>query len=673
MPHPPRSTQHEHRRPRRKRWPAATAPLRNDGHTSADTSALFPTGTASAASSNNTNPLRAMDMNTYGTQQQQAQQQPTRLPSRLQNTQKTALANGLGGGGWGGVGVGGGFGGALPSGGAGAGASAGAGGLGGALGPRPAQLSGFAQVMGGGSGQAPIDMSDFPTLSGGPRQPAPSSAVAGWNSAAIRQTPAQQQAQQPQQQPQAQQPAQPQQQRAPSTAPSQQSIDQFDGQRASVPAAPRTSAGAEEFPPLGGQVNGDGLGQSNGFGSSIALPEAPQNPRAANGPQADLSISGASNAAFQPPPPPPTQQQAPIGSGQPAPQQTPQHASTAQQISLPLPQQPAVPNAQTPAKPPAASGTLPPGVKRYADMTDNEKYGLTALVAAFEARRVLESGGIPDQSLPPAMRNAVFLGQDLNSLGLDLDSPDPLYTTFTPFPAAAAANGGSSGAFDFHDRHMVPDFTIPGSYTVGNVPPLSSRMSAFSDETLFAIFYQHPRDLLQELASIELTARDWRWHKVLRQWLQKDTHANSAPGGSGGGGGGGGSGNSLPIVDLAGAAFPAVRVGVNVERGVYVFFDAGNWRRERREFVLDYGELDNRHSGAGGMGGAPSAAPGMGMGAGMMAMAMPNGSAPAAAPGMTAGGVQQAAAPAPGLQQVGAAGSAALGSAAMHAAQMAGA
>ena len=329
----------------------------------------------------------------------------------------------------------------------------------------------------------PLD-SEFPTLSGGPRQPAPSSTVAGWNSAAIRQTPGQQQAQQAQLQQQALPPAQQQQQqqRAPSTAPSQQSVDQFDGQRMSIPSATRTTAGAEEFPPLGGQTNGEGLSQSNGFGSSIASPDITQTPRATNGQQAELSIRGASNAAFQPPPPA-TQQQAPIGSGQPATQPTPQHASTAQQISLPQ-QQPAVPNGQAPSKAIAPSGTVPPGVKRYTDMNDNEKYGLTALQAAFEARRVLESGGTPDQTLPPAMRNAVFMGQDLNSLGLDLDSPDPLYTTFTPFPAAAAANGGSSGTFDFHDRHMVPDFMIPSSYTVGNVPPLSSRMSAFSDGTL---------------------------------------------------------------------------------------------------------------------------------------------------------------------------------------------
>ena len=108
--------------------------------------------------------------------------------------------------------------------------------------------------------------------------------------------------------------------------------------------------------------------------------------------------------------------------------------------------------------------------------------------------------------------------------------------------------------------------------------------------------------------------------------------------------------------------------------------------------MLDYGELDNRHSpggmaGAGGMGGAPSAAPGMGMAGNNMSMAMANGSAPTAAPGMTGGATAPASAP--GLQQGGGAvgnagaagsggsggalteGATAIGSSSMYAAQMA--
>jgi CCR4-NOT transcription complex subunit 2 len=72
------------------------------------------------------------------------------------------------------------------------------------------------------------------------------------------------------------------------------------------------------------------------------------------------------------------------------------------------------------------------------------------------------------------------MGHDLNTLGLDLDSPEPLYTTFNPFQA----NGSTNSTFDFHERHVVPDFTLPAAYTVTNVPPLASRINAFSDGIL---------------------------------------------------------------------------------------------------------------------------------------------------------------------------------------------
>lgn len=50
---------------------------------------------------------------------------------------------------------------------------------------------------------------------------------------------------------------------------------------------------------------------------------------------------------------------------------------------------------------------------------------------------------------------------------------------------------------------------------------------------------------------------------------------------------------------------PPMRLNERSERGVYVFFEASNWRRERREFLLDYEELENRI--------LPGVAPGMGL------------------------------------------------------------
>jgi CCR4-NOT transcription complex subunit 2 len=51
---------------------------------------------------------------------------------------------------------------------------------------------------------------------------------------------------------------------------------------------------------------------------------------------------------------------------------------------------------------------------------------------------------------------------------------------------------------------IPPDFTLPAAYTVTNVPELHTKMGNFSTETLLAIFYQYPRDILQEIAAGEL-------------------------------------------------------------------------------------------------------------------------------------------------------------------------
>ena len=269
--------------------------------------------------------------------------------------------------------------------------------------------------------------SDFPSLSGGPRAQQSNANAASWNSSAIRQPSAQQL---PSTQP-----------RAPSAAPSQQSIEQYDGQRSQHPPNDR-AGGGDDFPPLGGQVNGDALGPSNGFGSGYGSPDV-QQPRS-NSQQNQLPIRDASGTFQQ-------NQQAPIG------QSAHQAAS-----------QPSQNNQQSQST---------SGVKKYADMTDSEKWGLPGLMAAFESRKQTESGGQVDDTLPRTMLSATMMGHDLTSLGMDLDSPEPLYPTFTPFQAV----GSTGSSFDFHDRHMVPDFTLPNAYTVTNVPPLSSRMSAFSD------------------------------------------------------------------------------------------------------------------------------------------------------------------------------------------------
>ncbi|KAL5119164.1 transcriptional regulator [Pleosporales sp. CAS-2024a] len=191
----------------------------------------------------------------------------------------------------------------------------------------------------------------------------------------------------------------------------------------------------------------------------------------------------------------------------------------------------------------SAPNTQIPLHKKLADMSGTERYGLPGLLSMIP----LES---PDYS-------SLAMGQDLTVLGLDLSRPDnsPLHPTFgSPFEEATAK------------PVIPPDFTLPAAYTVTNVPPLHSKMNSFTPDTLLAIFYQFPRDILQELAAQELYNRDWRWHTEQKQWMMKDP--------------------DLP---------PPVRITPTQERGWYIFFDVNNWRRERREFELNYDHLDQRH------------------------------------------------------------------------------
>ena len=237
-------------------------------------------------------------------------------------------------------------------------------------------------------------------------------------------------------------------------------------------------------------------------------------------------------------------QQAPIGQSS-APQQTQQQGSNfgSQMIESPIAGQPQLQR------------------RRLSEMTESERWGLPGLLAQLPGR-----GENP---------SSLVMGQDINTLGVDLESPEPLFPTFTtPFA-------------DMQSRPAIPDYNLPPAYSVNNVPPLHTRIGNFADETLFAIFYQFTRDVMQEVAAAELYSRDWRWHKELRQWMMKDSQMSQPQ-----------------------------RISERSERGVYVFFDAANWRRERvssalvyaqicpnaradkitqREFILNYDHLDQRH------------------------------------------------------------------------------
>ena len=118
------------------------------------------------------------------------------------------------------------------------------------------------------------------------------------------------------------------------------------------------------------------------------------------------------------------------------------------------------------------------GKERISEMTELEQYGLEGLFARINPSH-------PDHS-------SLALGHDLTTLGIDLNSPDAIYPTFGgPFSNPS-------------ERPAVPEYATPQAYYVHNVQPLHSRIPSFSDETLIAIFYQYPRDIIQENAAAEL-------------------------------------------------------------------------------------------------------------------------------------------------------------------------
>ncbi|WEW59718.1 transcriptional regulator [Emydomyces testavorans] len=176
-----------------------------------------------------------------------------------------------------------------------------------------------------------------------------------------------------------------------------------------------------------------------------------------------------------------------------------------------------------------------------AQMSDRDKYGLAGLL------RMIHSES-PDVA-------SLAIGQDLMSLGLDLNQPEPLHQSFaSPFVPSGSA------------VPLQPDFTLPLCYNVANVQPLQTRIPSFTDETLFYMFYSMPRDIMQELVAEELMGRKWRYHKTERAWLTRD---DSYPN---------------PV---------EVERGVS-ERGVYLWWDTATWKKVRREFILRYADLDNR-------------------------------------------------------------------------------
>ncbi|KZT37338.1 hypothetical protein SISSUDRAFT_1034149 [Sistotremastrum suecicum HHB10207 ss-3] len=184
-------------------------------------------------------------------------------------------------------------------------------------------------------------------------------------------------------------------------------------------------------------------------------------------------------------------------------------------------------------------------------MSAADRWGLLGLLAMIKSSD-------PETAL-------ISIGSDLGTMGLDMQQPGydlesshsslqrNLYSSFiTPWSDSSAAHS------------VEPDFHLPACYSVQPAPIGSSKAAAFSDETLFFMFYSHPRDVAQEVAAQELWNRNWRFHKELRVWITKET-------------------GTSPSTKHNGS-----------EHGTFTLWDPDNWEKTRKHMHVAYSDLEEK-------------------------------------------------------------------------------
>jgi len=115
-----------------------------------------------------------------------------------------------------------------------------------------------------------------------------------------------------------------------------------------------------------------------------------------------------------------------------------------------------------------------------------------------------------------ADRNALALGSDLTTLGLNLNSSEHLYSTF-------------AGPWSDAPTTREPQYQLPMCYYMQPPALKTGHLSKFQLETLFYIFYALPKDVLQAYAAQELYAREWKFHVDLKLWFKRASPADGVP------------------------------------------------------------------------------------------------------------------------------------------------
>ncbi|GMF41836.1 unnamed protein product [Phytophthora fragariaefolia] len=170
------------------------------------------------------------------------------------------------------------------------------------------------------------------------------------------------------------------------------------------------------------------------------------------------------------------------------------------------------------------------------------------------------------------------MGCDLTSLGLNLNSAEPLHPTF-------------ASPWSEEQLTKEPQFSLPMCYY--NQPPVlkTTHLSKFHLETLFFIFYSMPKDVLQAYAAQELYSREWRYHAELKTWLKRASpadaallagNANAATSSSGSPSGATGNGSIGSIGSAMGSGTGPSLANSSIAPQ-FLYFDTTTW--ERRVFT----------------------------------------------------------------------------------------
>lgn len=145
----------------------------------------------------------------------------------------------------------------------------------------------------------------------------------------------------------------------------------------------------------------------------------------------------------------------------------------------------------------------------------------------------------------PALAMFTF-GVELSDLGLNLNSPESLYSTFHPWAERTP---------------MLPASMAAG--TKGTLNPSAARLVHLPDDSLFYAFYCMPGDMLQFSAAQALYLREWRFLKDQRIWITRngvEPHQKAS----------------------------------QFERGVYTFFDTSTWKKATKELTVYYDNLERQ-------------------------------------------------------------------------------